>query len=248
MTQSIYYPDIKTSFTKICPYLEHLGKDSTIQKQLQILRPPGLTIIARIERTQEVPFKEAIEKIQTRSGRRFCSSKCLHFTLLGLFNDKRMSNQIDKDEIIRSATAFIKRTHFRHVKINFNLVRPGAFYTHGGPCDYISDGMLVAMADNRSKEVNEFNLLGDDLACHLRQNFPSIFYPSIYLRLKREHPTVWSTVGYFEEPDFDIDRALATILEEFKSFNAVVTVSQLEVRSYTLRSLENSELVATIDL
>lgn len=106
----------------------------------------------------------------------------------------------------------------------------------------------LAMADNESQEVSKFNNLGDGLACHLRKNYPIIFSSGPDFRLKREHPTVWSTLGYFSEPDFEMDEKLVQILEQLKLFNAAATVSQLEVRSYHVRSLENSGLVATINL
>jgi hypothetical protein len=245
---NIYYHDIKTTFTTICPSLEYPEKKSTITKQLQVLSPPGLTVIARIGVKEEQPFKETVTKIQNKSGKRFCSNKSLHITLLGLLNDERKSSQFYTSKIVSSTRDFIKRKHFGHMKINFNLIRLGAFFSHGEPCNNSSDGTLIAMADSGSEEVNKFNILGDDLACHLRKSFPTIFYPNIDLRLKREHPTVWCTLGYFYETDFEIDRKLVVVLEDLKSFNAAVTVSQLEVRSYQIRSLENSHLVTKISL
>jgi len=132
--------------------------------------------------------------------------------------------------------------------IHFNLVRLGAFYHNGRPCDGDSDGTIVAMAAN-DQESKKFNVLGEDLACYLRSQFPSIFYPSIEMRLKREPPTIWCTLGYYhEKSDFDIDNKLLLMLEELRSFTATITVSQLEVRNYTNRSLESSNLLATITL
>lgn len=66
-------------------------------------------------------------------------------------------------------------------------------------CDRDSDGILIAIADGESQEVNKFNSLGDDLACNLRKSFSTLFYPDVDSRLKRKHRTVWSTVGYFDE-------------------------------------------------
>lgn len=226
-----------------------MGKKSTITKQLQILNPPGLTIVARVEiEREELLFKDVIEKIQAKSGKKLYSNKCLHFTLIGLFNDKRECKDSDTDQIINSTKEFIEQEHLGIMTIRFNLIRPGAFYNYGRPCDFISDGTLVIIADNESPDVNKFNILGDDLACHLRKSFPTIFYPDVDSRLKREHPTVWITLGYFREPDFEIDEKLVPILEQMRSFNATVTVSQLEIRSYETRSLDNSNLVAIISL
>lgn len=123
----------------------------------------------------------------------FCSNRFLHFTLLGIFNDerKRPESKDETDSIIISAKDFIEQKEFGPITIKFNLVRLGAFYDKDGrPCDCNSDGTLVAMADNKSKEASKFNILGDDLACHLRNSFPAMFNPSIDNRLKREHPTV----------------------------------------------------------
>jgi len=245
--QSIYYQDIKISFSRICPDLKHDGKESTRTKQRHHLDPPGLTVVALINNGHDEPFKKAIEKVETSSGKRFCSTSFLHFTLLGLFNDKRKrpDSSDEEDEINKSAKVFIEQRHFGHLTIKFNLVRPGAFYKDGSPCDMDSDGTLIAIADRESQEVNKFHSLGDDLACHLRKTFP-IFCNNN--KLKREHPTIWCTLGYFDEPDLDIDERLASILKELKSFNASVTVSQLEVRSYKLRSLEISDPKTTINL
>ncbi|MGH9978821.1 MAG: hypothetical protein ACRD8Z_23755 [Nitrososphaeraceae archaeon] len=250
--QSIYYKDIKTIFSRICPDFKHEGKESTIEKQSKHLDPPGLTIAAMITgRKEEQPFREVIKKVQTNGGKTLCSNKFLHFTLLGIFNDERKcpDSKVETNSIIKTAKDFIEQKEFGPITIKFNLVRPGAFYDKGGrPCDCNSDGTLVAMTDIESPEITKFNILGDDLACHLRNSFPVLFYPNIDNRLKREHPTVWSTLGYFNEPDFDIDERLASILEELKSFDAIVTVSQLEVRSYKLRSLKISDLKTAINL
>ena len=250
--QGIYYSDIKTIFSRICPDFKHEGKESTRTKQSKRLDPPGLTIVAMINgRQEEQPFREVIKKVQTNGSKRFCSNKSLHFTLLGLFNDEREhpNSKDETDSMIRSAMDFIEQKQFGPITIKFNFVRPGAFYDKGGrPCDCNSNGTLVAMADIEAPETTTFSILGDDLACHLRRSFPTIFYPSVYRRLKREHPTVWSTLGYFDEPDFEIDERIASTLEELKPFDATVNVSQLEVRSYEFRSLEKSDLVARINI
>lgn len=247
MLHNIYYSDIKTKFTRICPNLNYVG-ESTLTKQRQKLKPPGLTIVARITGKEELLFMEACQKIQTKSRKKFCSNNYLHFTLLGLFNNKRQSNRSYVNDIVSSAKEFIEQKHFGHLTIKFNLIRLGAFYKYERPCDWNSDGTLIAMADMESPDVSKFNILGDDLACHLRNNFYPIFYPDLCLRLKREHQTVWTTLGYFNETDFDIDEELFLILEELKLFNTTVKISQLEVRSYEMRSLENSSLIATINL
>ena len=245
LLQCIYYSDIKTEFTRICPDLK-FGGESTLTKQRKSLKPPGLTIVARITGQEELPFMEAVQKVRTESGKKFYANKFLHLTLLGLFNHKRKHSHSHANDIINSSKEFIEQKHYACMTFKFNLIRLGAFYRYGRSCDGNSDGTLVAMADTKSPEVNKFNILGDDLACHLRINFPSIFYPDIHLRLKREHQTVWSTLGYFNQTDFDIDEKLVPILEELKSFNAVVNVSQLEFRSYENRSLEKSNLIDVI--
>ena len=134
---NIYYHDIKTTFTTICPSLEYPEKKSTITKQLQVLSPPGLTVIARIGVKEEQSFKEAVTKIQNKSGKSFCSNKSLHITLLGLLNDERKSGQFYRSKIVSSTRDFIKRKHFGHMKIDFNLIRLGAFFSQGQPCNSI---------------------------------------------------------------------------------------------------------------
>ena len=130
--------------------------------------------------------------------------------------------------------------------VHFNLVSLGAFYYTGRPCDDDSYGTIVAIAAN-DQELKNFNILGEDLACYLRSQFPSIFYPCIDMGLKREHPTIWCTLGYVHENDFEIDSRLLLVLQ-LMSFKARITISQLEVRSYTNRSLEDSNLLDTIIL
>jgi hypothetical protein len=115
--QSIYYPDIRTTFSRICPDLRHDGKESTRTKQQQRLNPTGLTIVARIQLENEVlRFNDATEKIQTESGRTFCSGKCLHFTLLGLLNDRRKADQYFRGRITYVAKEFIEQKHLGSLK------------------------------------------------------------------------------------------------------------------------------------
>ncbi|CAN5525300.1 hypothetical protein BH18THE2_BH18THE2_41630 [soil metagenome] len=84
---SIYYYDIKTEFSKICPNSYRSGKESTIVKQNKILDPPVLTIVAHIEEHEAIPFNYVISKI-LNNGRKFSPNKLLHLTLLGLFDGK----------------------------------------------------------------------------------------------------------------------------------------------------------------
>lgn len=69
------------------------------------------------------------------------------------------------------------------------------------PCECISNGTVIAIADRETPDVNRFNILGDDLACQLIINFSSIFCNKNVL--KREHSTVWRTLRYFDENDFE---------------------------------------------
>jgi hypothetical protein len=249
---SIYYSDIKTQFSKLCPNLSLLGQDPTIVKQNKILNPPGITIVGHIIDSEAIPFNYAVSKI-LNSGRKFSPNKLLHFTLLGLFDGRRKNTIVDASSIVQSSKAFIESKRIGRLTISFSLVRPGAFYDQGRPRDGHSDGTIVAMADNdqESEKFNilKFNILGEYLACYLRSKFPSIFYPFIEMKLKREHPTIWCILGYFhEKSDFEIDNKMLLMLDELRSFTATVTVSQLEVRSYTNRSLESSNVLATITL
>jgi hypothetical protein len=138
---SIYYSDIKTEFSKICPNSSRSGKESTIVKQNKILDPPGLTIVAHIEEHEAIPFNYAISKI-LNSGRKFNPNRLLHFTLLGLFDGKRKNTMCDTDAIIKSSKQFIENRQIGPLTIHFNLVRLGAFYHNGRPCDGDSDGPL----------------------------------------------------------------------------------------------------------
>jgi hypothetical protein len=246
---NVYYSDIKTSFSRICPDMSpDPERKSTLDKQRLILYPPGLTIVAQIEAKKEKSlFTHAIERIKSSERKFHLSTKVLHCTLLGLFGEKRVRAG-DVDAIIQSVKEFITRKSIGQLNIHFSLVRLGAFYINGRPDGYCSDGTVIALANRGSYDAKRFNILGDDLASHLRSKYPSIFNPDNKPRLQREHPTVWCTLGYFGEPSFDIDKELCPILEGLKLFSANVTVSKLQVISYEKRSLEDSKVLDEIFL
>jgi hypothetical protein len=57
---SIYYSDIRTQFSKVCPNSSLPGQDPTIEKQNKILDPPGITIVGHIIEHEEIPFNYAV--------------------------------------------------------------------------------------------------------------------------------------------------------------------------------------------
>lgn len=245
MPNNLYYADIKTTFYRICSDLATSEQKSTLHKQRQIYDPPGITIIAPIEDKDQIPFKEAIEIMSSRTT--FQPTKKLHFTLLGLFDDKRI-NSSSLEPITSTVKEYIKQKHIGRLIIAFNLVRPGAFYEYNRPKDYDSDGTVVAMADPKDDNTKLFINLGDDVACLLRGKFADIFYNPCPNRLTRPHPTVWCTLGYFEEPSFEITPSIVEIFEQVRNFNAVAKIDKLQVIQYNRRSLENAIVLDTIDL
>lgn len=84
----IYYSDIKTQFSKICPNSYLPGQDSTIVKQNKIPDPSGITIVGHIEGYEAIPFNYTVGKI-LNSGRKFNPNGLLRFALLSLFDDKK---------------------------------------------------------------------------------------------------------------------------------------------------------------
>ena len=91
----------------------------------------------------------------------------LRFALLSLFDDKKKNTMVDMNAIIKSSKQFIENGQTGLLGIYFNLVRLGAFYPNGTPCDGDSDGTIVAMAANDQESEKNLMFLGEDLASNL---------------------------------------------------------------------------------
>jgi hypothetical protein len=89
-----------------------------------------------------------------------------------LFDDKKKNTMVDMDAIIKSSKQFIENRQTGLLGIYFNLVRLGAFYPNGTPCDGDGDGTIVAMAANNQESKKNFLFLGEDLASNLMNQFP----------------------------------------------------------------------------
>jgi hypothetical protein len=103
----------------------------------------------------------------------------------------------------------------------------------------LSDGTVIAMANQENSYTQKFIKLGDDLAKHLEMELPRIFDPSF----GRPYPTIWCTLGYFCHDDFEITEEVKHTFEEIhtnpKYQNIIIDIDKIEIIEFPKRSLDN---------
>ncbi len=63
-------------------------------------------------------------------------------------------------------------------------------------------------------ELLEFVIIANDLVCYLKNNLGQIFKNEF----DHKFPTVWSTLGYFNQKDFDIMQKFADTFDQFNKY------------------------------
>jgi len=231
MSYELKYPGRREShgqqrcFRSICPV-----SSDTAQKQKRRFNPPGLTLVAHIPHEDRRPFREAIDIIKG-SGRNFQDCEQLHFTILGLFAED-LQNPLDGDTIdnlISAITEFFRVKPIGRIEVAFDLIRPGVF-DREPEC---GDGTVVAMASEaHDKIIVEYS---KQLAAHLASAYPNLFPKSPARHLRG----VWCSLGFFDDPDFEIDEKTSKAFANAKlmSFSASAPIREVSVCEFTLKSL-----------
>jgi hypothetical protein len=142
---------------------------------------------------------------------------------------KRPAN-LDEKQLTSAIDAFSQKKNLKQLEVEFDLIRPGVFV---GQRD-CSDGTVVAMASEAGDKA--IVALSKELASELAEQFPQ------YFPTARQRPLagVWCSLGYFDEPDFQVDGPLLKAFIPLKGFKAKVTICDLAVTEFALKSLADS--------
>lgn len=220
----------------------------TVKNQTEVLNPRGLTLAAIFERGTD--FIKQLEDAIEQTGKltdSFVPAPKLHSTLLGIFPHGKTPNLVrwseeNQELVIDKLSEFfqqIKRNGYGiNFKLNFNVVRPGTLYEGNSIVPFESDGTVIAAGEFDSYGNKKFIRLGNDIASYLRHNLPSIFGTDF----KRKFPTIWITLGYFKK-DFYIKDVIdfADTFNKWKNLQFCYTaIRELQLRTFTVRSLDNS--------
>lgn len=222
-------------FRRICP-----ESSETLQRQKIRINPPGLTIIAYIPQEDRQPFRDAIDLIAS-TGRKFQACEQLHFTILGLFDERNVRPVLNRDEVDRLLGVigeFLGSKDIVQIEVDFDFLRPGIF--RGEPES--SDGTVVAFA---SEAVDTMIIeYSKQLAAHLTSKFPEWFPEA------RTRPLggVWCSLGFFDEADFAIDSEILRVFTKLEQFNACVHIDRMAIAEFTLKSLADAVILDLIRL
>lgn len=210
-------------FSTICPL-----SSRTVYKQNSPSDPPGLSVVSYIQHRDRAPFLKALRCLGN-SKHVFRACHQLHITLLGLFAAERNQSFSDAEliAILEAVQTFFNRERGRPLSIKFDLIRPGIFEGQSES----SDGTVVAMASEESEK--DLLRLSHRLSEYLTREVPTLFSND----LRRPLPGVWCSLGFFDEPDFKIDRSVYDIFSRLTEFQASVQLETVAVTEFTFKSL-----------
>jgi hypothetical protein len=232
-----YHPETrrleKVRFERICP-----RSSDIVKHQSGILNYPGLTVVAIIE---EDNFLDHLSNLQDVNFG-FTRVDKLHCTLLGLLAGNNQSNTDSefKKAIYNSVKEFIDHNKPGALQLQFDCIRPGTWRRgkNKNLVNNCSDGTVIATGSMTAVDNNKFCELGRSLAEYLRNELDYIFEPEF----TRKFQTLWSTLGYFDCPDFDISPELLNLFDAIKKLNIILNIDQLTMFEFYSRTLEWSKL------
>ena len=183
----------------------------------------------------------------------FVPANNLHCTFLGIdskyiFNDN--TNDYFNCLIKQSLKEFFKdKTKNTPITLEFNEFRPGTW--HGlKDCQipFASDGTVVAMGNPDENGNNKFVNLANDLVCYLKNNLGQIFKNEF----ERKFPTVWSTLGYFQQKDFDVKQKFADTFNQFRHYYSSnplkITIDSVRLVEYSFKDLRDANTILEFQL
>ena len=228
------------TFHKICPYSSGTQEEQKTEKK-------GLSIVALFSDNDKEQIRtEIIKKIHDLHYV-FAPANNLHSTLLTIYPSKNIYPEKPNDyinSIIRDnlQNFFASRRKSITITLNFNEIRPGTWYgLDNSQIPNASNGTLVAVGDPSINDGNEkFVTLANELVCNLKNNLGQIFSD----KFDRKFPTVWSTLGYFDQEDFYITQKFADTFYQFKknySKNPLkITLDSVWLVEYSFKDLRDA--------
>ena len=234
-------------FTCICA-----TSSNTVIYQKKKIEPKGLTLVGFINKDI---FKNVFDDLEGRYN--FQKTNRPHITMLGLFDENRRLNPYYERLTLEKIEQFFQyNSNIKEYKIKFKYIRPGTYYKPKSKCNsckkdepepmyMLSDGTVIAMGDIDNKEnTNKFRQDSFFLADYLKSELDQIFDETFQPKFK----TVWCTLGYFDCEDFMIDDECFNLFQSYKNFNKEVTLEKLHICKYNSKSLNDAEIIRTIDL
>ena len=99
------------------------------------------------------------------------------------------------------------------------------------------------MSNQENPSTQKFIRVGNALVKYLQIQLPYIFDPSF----GRTYPTMWCTLGYFCDDDFEITDELRHTFEEIasdlKNQTIVIDVDKVQIVKFHKKSLDKYELL-----
>jgi hypothetical protein len=209
-----------------------IGTQDGLDAQIKPKARPGHSIIAFIEDNDQKPFQDAIDKIR-KAGHRFRWSSHMHCTLLSLDRKtKENFNRYDLELIYHDVKDFIEKKKLSKLRISFDIIHPGKDDQDFGS----SDGTVIALARMGNAYNDRFLEIIHELKDYLNTRS--------YLKAEAQHKvadTIWCTLGFFDEPPFEVDKAIYEIfnMTEFRNFSAIATFNEITIAEYRMKSLDD---------
>lgn len=231
------------SFNGMSPHSSH-----SIQKQQKICKEKGLTVVACFNNDLKKLIKNQIIERLNNLNQNFVSfEKNLHCTFLTLFEvGKPLFDTTMEDKIINHIkNFFIKNNLFERINftLNFDCIRPGT--SKGLEYEHKSDGTVIIYGNYQAN--TNFICCAQSLAIELKSNFSDLF-PKHYNRIA---PTVWSTLGYFQE-DFAFTKDVERMFNQWRNLYesdlklSRINIKELKILKTPTKSLDHSEHILTI--
>lgn len=226
----ITFNKIRTSKTKMEQEQEREEKISLVLFFKNKEKMPFLKICRRL--------KENIKCFQYDENKKF------HATLLGFPVIKRE----DYEKIREKIQQYCREEGGERKNIKFDMVRLGTKYHDNNPLmpiNGISNGTVIAIGNNQSKDficygdkLGSFMLNDEKLKSILGRNF------------RRKFPTVWCTLGYYNE-DFNVTNDLKNIFNEYRNVrnnDYEISFSDLELGISKYRDHRDWKLIQKFEL
>ena len=185
----------------------------------------------------------------------FLPTTNLHCTLFTIYPSKESFidsnpyfNEMIKERIKKFFDIKITKQNLTKIKLRFHEIRPGTWLKDQYPIPYASNGTVVAIGKGCMDGNKEFVSLDDNLINCLKDSL----YPVFGDKFDRNFPTIWSTLGYFNHSDFDINENFADTFNQFKKQYDTdpmeIVVDTLKLVEYSFKDLRDANTLLEFKL
>jgi len=216
----------------------------TIKEQEQE-REEKISLVLFFKNKERIPFLKICHRLKENNKCfQYDENKKFHATLLGFPIIKKE----DYEKIREKIQQFCKVAQGERKDIKFDMVRLGTKYHDNNPLipiNGISNGTVIAIGNNQSKDficygdkLGSFMLNDEKLKSILGRNF------------RRKFPTVWCTLGYYDEY-FNVTNDLENIFNEYRNVgnkDYEISFSDLELGISKYRDHRDWKLIQKFEL